>query len=189
LPLVPTAAPPIADQVTAGLGHLVHHHTSGRRGLKGSMQSYNYFCHLATQRLTNPASATDITFTPLPLFHNNALATGITATVLSGGRIAIAARFSLSNFWPEVHRSGATIVSLVGSIATLIAEAPDNEWSQRCFGQVHTVRGAVHRCRQGSLATPLARFTWARTTTVRQAALIRSAAGQGAPLPARRKAL
>jgi crotonobetaine/carnitine-CoA ligase len=47
----------------------------------------------------------------------------------------------LSNFWPEVHRSGATIVSLVGSIATLIAEAPDTEWSQRCFGQVHTVRG------------------------------------------------
>jgi crotonobetaine/carnitine-CoA ligase len=106
------------------------------------MQSYNYFCHLASQRLdANPASPADITFTPLPLFHNNALATGITATVLSGGRISIAPRFSLSNFWPEVHRSGATIVSLVGSIATLIAEGPDSEWAQRCFGQVHTVRG------------------------------------------------
>jgi crotonobetaine/carnitine-CoA ligase len=118
-------------------------YTSGTTGpSKGSMQSYNYFCHLASQRLAaNPASSDDITFTPLPLFHNNALATGITATVLSGGRIAIAPRFSLSNFWPEVHRSGATIVSLVGSIATLIAEAPDNEWSKRCFGQVHTVRG------------------------------------------------
>jgi carnitine-CoA ligase len=118
-------------------------YTSGTTGpSKGSMQSYNYFCHLARQRLTaNPASAEDITFTPLPLFHNNAIATGVTATVLSGGRIAIAPRFSLSNFWPEVHRSGATIVSLVGSIATLIAEAPDNEWSKRCQGQVHTVRG------------------------------------------------
>jgi crotonobetaine/carnitine-CoA ligase len=118
-------------------------YTSGTTGpSKGSMQSYNYFCHLATQRLTaNPASSADITFTPLPLFHNNALATGITATVLSGGRIAIAPRFSLSNFWPEVQRSGATIVSLVGSIATLIAEAPDNECSMRCYGQVHTVRG------------------------------------------------
>jgi len=118
-------------------------YTSGTTGpSKGSMQSYNYFCHLAQQRLTaNPASAADITFTPLPLFHNNAIATGVTATVLSGGRIAIAPRFSLSNFWPEIHRSGATIVSLVGSIATLIAEAPDNESSQRCYGQVHTVRG------------------------------------------------
>jgi carnitine-CoA ligase len=118
-------------------------YTSGTTGpSKGSMQSYNYFCHLAGQRLeANPATPDDITFTPLPLFHNNALATGITATVLSAGRIAIAPRFSLSKFWPEVHRSGATIVSLVGSLATLIAEAPDNEWSRRCFGQVHTVRG------------------------------------------------
>jgi crotonobetaine/carnitine-CoA ligase len=118
-------------------------YTSGTTGpSKGSMQSYNYFCHLAGQRLeANPAAPADITFTPLPLFHNNALATGITATVLSGGRIAIAPRFSLSKFWPEVHRSGATIVSLVGSLASLIAEAPDNEWSRRCFGQVHTVRG------------------------------------------------
>jgi len=118
-------------------------YTSGTTGpSKGSMQSYNYFCHLASQRLAaNPASPADITFTPLPLFHNNALATGITATVLSGGRIAIAPRFSLSKFWPEVERSGATIVSLVGSIATLVAEGPDNEWSRRCFGQVHTVRG------------------------------------------------
>lgn len=118
-------------------------YTSGTTGpSKGSMQSYNYFCHLATQRLTaNPASCNDITYTPLPLFHNNALATGITATVLSGGRIAIAPRFSLSNFWPDVQRSGATIVSLVGSIATLIAEGPDNEASRKCVGQVHTVRG------------------------------------------------
>ena len=118
-------------------------YTSGTTGpSKGSMQSFNYFCHLASQRLAaNPATSADITFTPLPLFHNNALATGVTATVLSGGRIAIAPRFSLSNFWREVHRSGATIVSLVGSIATLIAEGPDDEWSQRCFGQVHTVRG------------------------------------------------
>ena len=118
-------------------------YTSGTTGpSKGSMQSYNYFCHLASQRLAaNPASSDDITFTPLPLFHNNALATGITATVLSGGRIAIAPRFSLSNFWPEVHRSGATIVSLVGSIAALIAEAADTDWSRQCFGQVHTVRG------------------------------------------------
>lgn len=118
-------------------------YTSGTTGpSKGSMQSYNYFCHLARQRLrANPGSTDDITFTPLPLFHNNALATGVTATVLSGGRLAIAPRFSLSGFWPEIHRSGATIVSLVGSIATLIADAPDNEWSTRCYGQVHTVRG------------------------------------------------
>ena len=118
-------------------------YTSGTTGpSKGSIQSYNYFCNLARARLrANPASPEDITFTPLPLFHNNALATGVTATVISGGRIVIAPRFSVSNFWPEVERSGATIVSLVGSMATMLADAPDNDAAKRCFGQVHTVRG------------------------------------------------
>jgi crotonobetaine/carnitine-CoA ligase len=118
-------------------------YTSGTTGpSKGSMQSYNYLCNLARTRLrSNPATADDITFTPLPLFHNNALATGLTATVLSGGRIAIAPRFSVSEFWPEIERSGATIVSLVGTMAMLLADAPDNDAAKRCFGQVHTVRG------------------------------------------------
>lgn len=118
-------------------------YTSGTTGpSKGSMQSYNYFCNLAKARLKGcPATADDITFTPMPLFHNNALATGIAGTVISGGRIVIVPRFSVSAFWPEIERSGATIVSIVGTMATLLAEAPDNEWSRRCFGQVHTVRG------------------------------------------------
>ena len=118
-------------------------YTSGTTGpSKGSMQSYNYFCNLAKARLKScPATADDITFTPMPLFHNNALATGIAGTVISGGRIVIAPRFSVSNFWPEIERSGATIVSIVGAMATLLAEAPDNESSKRCHGQVHTVRG------------------------------------------------
>lgn len=118
-------------------------YTSGTTGpSKGSMQSYNYLCNLARTRLRScPAMAADITFTPLPLFHNNALATGITATVLSGGRIAIAPRFSVSGFWPEIERSGATIASLVGTMAMLLADAPDNEAARRCVGQIHTVRG------------------------------------------------
>jgi len=118
-------------------------YTSGTTGpSKGSMQSYNYLCNLARTRLrSNPASAQDITITPLPLFHNNALATGISATVLSGGRIVIQPRFSVSNFWTEVERSGATIASLVGTMAMLLADAPDNDAAKRCFGQIHTVRG------------------------------------------------
>ncbi|HEU0223291.1 MAG TPA: AMP-binding protein [Paracoccaceae bacterium] len=118
-------------------------YTSGTTGpSKGSMQPYNFFCNLARARLAScPATEADITFSPMPLFHNNALATGIAGTVISGGRIVIAPRFSVSAFWPEIERSGATIVSLVGSMATLIAEAPDSEASRRCYGRVHTVRG------------------------------------------------
>ena len=118
-------------------------YTSGTTGpSKGSVQSYNYFCNLARIRLnSNPSGPQDITYTPMPLFHNNALATGITATVLSGGTIAISPRFSVSNFWPDIARTGATVVSLVGSMATLLADAADCDAARRCYGQVHTVRG------------------------------------------------
>ena len=118
-------------------------YTSGTTGpSKGSIQSYNFFCNLARIRLnSNPSGPDDVTYTPMPLFHNNALATGITATVLSGGTIAISPRFSVSNFWPDIERTGATVVSLVGSMATLLADAADNDAAKRCLGQVHTVRG------------------------------------------------
>ena len=118
-------------------------YTSGTTGpSKGCMLSFNYMCNLARLKLRGaPAGPDDITFTPLPLFHFNAVATGVTATILTLGGISIAPRFSVSNFWPEIERSGATIASILGSMAILLAQAPDNDSMKRCFGQVHTVRG------------------------------------------------
>jgi crotonobetaine/carnitine-CoA ligase len=47
----------------------------------------------------------------------------------------------VSNFWPEVERSGATIASILGGMGGLLAQAPDHEAAVRCKGQIHTVRG------------------------------------------------
>lgn len=118
-------------------------YTSGTTGpSKGCMISYNFMCNLARLQLrAGPASANDVTITPLPLFHMNALAVGILSNILVGARVAIIPRFSVSNFWPEVERSGATIASILGGMGGLLANAPDNDASKRCFGQIHTVRG------------------------------------------------
>ncbi len=118
-------------------------YTSGTTGpSKGCMVSHNYMVHLARQQLrAGPATADDVTITPLPLFHMNALCVGVVATILVGARVAIVPRFSVSNFWPEVERSGATIASILGSMGALLANAPDNEAALRCRGQIHTVRG------------------------------------------------
>ncbi|MFM0400839.1 ATP-dependent acyl-CoA ligase [Paraburkholderia aspalathi] len=118
-------------------------YTSGTTGpSKGCMISYNFMCNLARLQLrAGPASANDVTITPLPLFHMNALAVGILSNILVGARVAIIPRFSVSNFWPEVERSGATIASILGGMGGLLANAPDNEAAKRCFGQIHTVRG------------------------------------------------
>ncbi len=118
-------------------------YTSGTTGpSKGCMLSYNYMCNLARLQLrAGPATDQDITITPLPLFHMNALCVGILSNIMVGARVAIVQRFSVSNFWQEVERSGATIASILGGMGGLLAQAQDNESMQRCFGQIHTVRG------------------------------------------------
>ncbi|MBD1555044.1 ATP-dependent acyl-CoA ligase [Pseudomonas typographi] len=118
-------------------------YTSGTTGpSKGCMISYNFMCNLARLQLrAGPADENDVTLTPLPLFHMNALCVSIIASILVGARAAILPRFSVSNFWQEVERSGATIASILGGMGGLLAQAPDNEAMKRCFGQIHTARG------------------------------------------------
>ncbi|MES2264345.1 MAG: ATP-dependent acyl-CoA ligase [Pseudomonadota bacterium] len=118
-------------------------YTSGTTGpSKGCMLSYNFMCNLARLQLrAGPANANDVTITPLPLFHLNALSVGIISNILVGARVAIVPRFSVSNFWPEVERSGATIASILGSMGNLLAQADDSDAMKRCIGQIHTVRG------------------------------------------------
>lgn len=118
-------------------------YTSGTTGpSKGCMISYNFMCNLARLQLrAGPANENDVTITPLPLFHMNALCVSIIASILVGARAAILPRFSVSNFWQEVERSGATIASILGGMGGLLAHAPDNEAMRRCHGQIHTARG------------------------------------------------
>jgi crotonobetaine/carnitine-CoA ligase len=118
-------------------------YTSGTTGpSKGCMLSYNFMCNLARLQLrAGPAGPDDVTITPLPLFHLNALSVGIISNILVGARVCVVPRFSVSNFWPEVERSGATMASILGSMGNLLAQADDHPAMLRCVGQIHTVRG------------------------------------------------
>jgi crotonobetaine/carnitine-CoA ligase len=64
-------------------------YTSGTTGpSKGCMISYNYMCNLARLQLrAGPANENDITITPLPLFHMNAMCVGVLASILVGARV------------------------------------------------------------------------------------------------------
>ena len=61
-------------------------YTSGTTGpSKGCMLSYNFMCSLARQQLrAGPATANDITITPLPLFHMNAICVGVISNIMVG---------------------------------------------------------------------------------------------------------
>ena len=118
--------------------------TGGTTGpSKGCMISHNYACNVARQILKREARNQDtINWTPLPFFHMNALAGSILSCAMVGARVAVFPRFSVSKFWDDIERSGATIVNLLGSMLTFIANAPDSEAARRCFGQVYAVRGS-----------------------------------------------
>jgi crotonobetaine/carnitine-CoA ligase len=102
-------------------------YTGGTTGpSKGCMLSHNYHEALARQiGICWERTAADVVWTPLPLFHYNALVTAVLGSLVFGGRGAIYRRFSVSNFWPEMNRVGATITSTLGTMAYLLAHDAD----------------------------------------------------------------
>ncbi len=103
-------------------------YTGGTTGpSKGCMLTHNYHAALAQQiGYCWGRTADDVIWTPLPMFHFNALVTAVVGTLIFGGRGAIYRRFSVSNFWPEMNRTGATVTSTLGTMAYLLAHDVDN---------------------------------------------------------------
>ena len=103
-------------------------YTAGTTGpSKGCMLPHNYVVALADQIARAwERRPDDVVLTPLPLFHFNAISVCVVGSLAIGGSASIARRFSVSKFWPEVKRTGATMVSLLGSLAMLIADADDH---------------------------------------------------------------
>ena len=110
-----------ADIAPSDLGTFIY--TGGTTGLsKGCMLSHNYHEVLSRQiGLCWERGADDVVWTPLPLFHFNALVTAVIGPLIFGGRGAIDRKFSVSSFWPEMNRTGATITSTLGTMAYLLA--------------------------------------------------------------------
>ena len=118
-------------------------YTGGTTGpSKGCMLSHNYHEALARQiGICWRRTADDVVWTPLPLFHFNAIVTAVLGPLVYGGRAAIYRRFSVSNFWPEMNRTGATITSTLGTMAYLLAHDVDRP---RCRGRARPRR--TRRC-------------------------------------------
>lgn len=118
-------------------------YTSGTTGpSKGCEIPHGYIYNHGRQRLAASGQTEDeFLFTPLPSFHMALLAGSIMPTVMVGSSVAIAKRFSVSEFWPEIERSGAKGVFILGAMIHLLAKADDTEVSLRCKGQLRFVQG------------------------------------------------
>lgn len=116
--------------------------TGGTTGpSKGCIVGQNYFCELAvTFPRTTGLLPTDTVWTPLPAFHFNQPA-NMWGTLMVGARFAVYPRFSVSNFWPEVERTETTVVLLLGTMLTMLADAPDNDAMLRHRGKLRVAAG------------------------------------------------
>ncbi len=102
-------------------------YTAGTTGpSKGCMLPQHYVVALAEQIARAwQRTADDVVLTPLPLFHFNAISVCVVGTLITGGSAAIVRKFSVSRFWHEVKRTDATMLSMLGSLAILVANADD----------------------------------------------------------------
>jgi crotonobetaine/carnitine-CoA ligase len=119
-------------------------YTSGTTGpSKGCMMSHNFIANVVFGSLDGRREG-DVIWTPLPLFHLNASATTVLATALQGNKACIYPRFSLRNFWPEMQRTGATLVTLLGAMIPLIARLDDTPEMLACKGRIRKAGGAPY---------------------------------------------
>lgn len=117
-------------------------YTSGTTGpSKGCMLSQNYVCMWGRQQQRAIGLEPGVTtIAPLPMFHAGAL-TALMGGLIAGTRVCIPKRFSVSSFWDEVERSGASRLFLMANMFPLVAHAPDTPAMKRCFGQIKVMMG------------------------------------------------
>ncbi|WP_343571961.1 long-chain-acyl-CoA synthetase FadD6 [Mycobacterium sp.] len=67
----------------------------------------------------------DILYSCLPLYHNNALTVAVGSVINSGGTLALGTSFSASRFWDEVIASNATAFIYIGEICRYLLNQPE----------------------------------------------------------------
>jgi crotonobetaine/carnitine-CoA ligase len=139
--LVDTDAPLGYTVQPADLAMLIY--TAGTTGpSKGCMVSQSYACNMARQISENMLyTADDVIWTPLPGFHLNQYTATILGALWVGAKAAVYPRFSVSRFWQELERTGATVIHILSSMITLIADAADNDAMLRYHGKLRLLAG------------------------------------------------
>src|SRR5262249_27804257 len=65
-----------------------------------------------------------------PLFHGNAWGAVVTA-LFAGGAVAFPAAFHVSEFWPLVHETGATVLFTLGTILAMLLTREPSDLERR----------------------------------------------------------
>ncbi|WP_113906043.1 long-chain-acyl-CoA synthetase [Aliidiomarina celeris] len=66
----------------------------------------------------------DTLYCALPLYHNTALAISLSCVVLTSATLALARKFSVSQFWRDIEKHQATCFSYIGEVCRYLLQAP-----------------------------------------------------------------
>jgi len=69
----------------------------------------------------------DVLYTCLPLFHGNALWYSAYAALWADAALAVAPRFSASQFWEDIRSTGATQFNTLGAMTNIILKIPPSD--------------------------------------------------------------
>lgn len=104
--------------------------TSGSTGKpKACILSNHYFLNVAAWYTAMPGIAAmewgrEVSLTPLPFFHMNALGCSVVGMLTIGGTIVPLDRFHPDRWWATIADSGATIVHSLGVIPAILLQRP-----------------------------------------------------------------
>ena len=68
----------------------------------------------------------DIYYISLPMYHSNPLHIGWSAAIANGSAVALARRFSVTNFWKDIVKFKATCFNYIGEICRYLYNQPPN---------------------------------------------------------------
>ncbi len=101
-------------------------YTSGTTGRsKGVLRSHHYDFMYAAMAVDGQRVEQDAVFwSSSAMSHARTASCQLFASMLTGAKVVLAQRFSLSRFWSDMQSSGATHIHLSASMLNMIARAP-----------------------------------------------------------------
>src|SRR6185312_8971166 len=69
---------------------------------------------------------TDRIYNPLPLYHSTGGGCAVGLAFLSGGALIIKRKFSVHEFWPDIHKYRATIFEYIGEVCRYLLNQPES---------------------------------------------------------------
>jgi acyl-CoA synthetase (AMP-forming)/AMP-acid ligase II len=87
-----------------------------------------------------------------PLFHGSALNWGVTMSVIGGGGIVLARKFSASRFWDQADRAGSTVLWTMGAIVFILLSQELTDTERRAAARLRLIFGAATAARWRQIA-------------------------------------